>query len=66
MYANNKSGNKIIVEVAGESSKLNFEVTRRLHFDPCKSYILSGEFSRLFTKYLIKIHYYFQSKAKSV
>lgn len=42
-YANNKSVNKIVIEVNGESSKLNFEAYRRVYFDPSKSYILSGK-----------------------
>ncbi|VVC37697.1 Acyl transferase/acyl hydrolase/lysophospholipase,Acyl transferase,GroES- [Cinara cedri] len=41
-YSNNKTGKKIIVEVAGEFSKIDFEVYRRLYFDPSKSYILAG------------------------
>ncbi|XP_022166567.1 fatty acid synthase-like, partial [Myzus persicae] len=41
-YANNKTGNKIIVEVTGESPRLNFAAYRRVYFDPSKSYILSG------------------------
>lgn len=44
LYANNKSGNKIVVEVAGESTKSSFEAFRRVYFDQNKSYILSGEF----------------------
>eukprot|EP00102_Acyrthosiphon_pisum_P027204 XP_016664414.1 PREDICTED: fatty acid synthase [Acyrthosiphon pisum] len=41
-YASNKTGNKIIVEVTGESPRLNFPAYRRVYFDPSKSYILSG------------------------
>ncbi|XP_060836830.1 fatty acid synthase-like isoform X2 [Rhopalosiphum padi] len=41
-YATNKTGNKIIIEVSGDSPILNFAAYRRVYFDPSKSYILSG------------------------
>ncbi|XP_060865504.1 fatty acid synthase-like [Metopolophium dirhodum] len=41
-YTNNKTGKKIVVEVTGESQRLNFSAYRRVYFDPSKSYILSG------------------------
>lgn len=42
-YANNKIGNKIIIEVSGETPSVNFAAYRRVYFDPSKSYILSGK-----------------------
>jgi len=43
LHASYKSAHKMIVEVAGVTSKVNYEAYRRVYFDPSKSYIFSGE-----------------------